>query len=528
MKKDNTSNTLTYFINRLSIPVTRQSITDELQKHPEHSSLLAISDLLNNWNVPNAAYEFTIDELLSAKLPTPFIAYFGSKIAVIDHLDENHVVITRDSWRKHKLEIDEFKKGYSGFILIAEKEDNSGEADYKKKYRKQTADDLRLPFVLGVSAIILLSFLILKFNYTVFFNWQVALLTILKTSGLITTILLLTQSIDSNNPFIRKICGNDKDKKCNAILSSDAAKVSEELSWSEVGFFYFCGTWLALLFNSTHASTFLVLAIFNVISLPYTFYSIHHQWKVAKQWCLLCSIVQVLLWLEFFALLPSLLKPISYPSLTELGGLVIMMIIPIVAWVFIKPYLLLSKQIHPLKNQLRKFKYNIELFKKLLNDEVKYSVPEEQDSIILGNSEAENVITVVSSPYCQSCAKAHQVLDEWLEYRNDIKVQVIFSTQTNDKEDTKTQIATHFLSLQKNINNSSLRKAIKDWYEQKQKNYEIWAQKFPLSNTIAVDSTLDTQRQWCKLAGVTDTPTIFINGRKLPHSYEPEDIKYFI
>src|SRR5471030_1680876 len=117
--------------------------------------------------------------------------------------------------------------------------------------------------------------------------------------------LLLMQSIDANNPFIQKLCGEDN-KNCNAILSSKAAKINEFLSWSEVGFFYFAGTWLALLFNSAHIAMLQALAVLNIVALPYTFYSIHYQWRVAKQWCVFCCAVQALLWLEFFAFLPYL------------------------------------------------------------------------------------------------------------------------------------------------------------------------------------------------------------------------------
>jgi len=65
------TNNLTWFIKQIGIPVTRQSIVDELQKHPHHSSLLAISDLLNNWHVPDAAYELAFGR--DNRYPTLFI-----------------------------------------------------------------------------------------------------------------------------------------------------------------------------------------------------------------------------------------------------------------------------------------------------------------------------------------------------------------------------------------------------------------------------------------------------------------------
>ncbi len=527
MKADNITAVLNILVKNLNIPVTRQSISDELQKHPDHSSLLAISDLLNNWHVPNAAYELSYDELVSAEVPTPFIAYFSRKeFAVIHQLDDRGATVSNERWNHHNLTTDDFKRLYSGSVLVAEKEDTSGETDYAKKQTKQTLEDARIPFVVISSLIILFTFLLLQSGYLASFNWQIGLLTLFKTAGLTTAVLLLVQSIDTNNPLIQKLCGGDNNKNCNAILSSKAAKITDSLSWSEVGLFYFAGTWLVLLFNSGHTPIIQMLAILNVLSLPYTVYSIYHQWRVAKQWCVLCCTVQGLLWLEFFAFLPALTQPIQLPAMREWASIIMGMAIPVIAWVFIKPYLLLSKQITPLKNQLRTFKYNSELFQKLLNEGVKYSLPAEEHSLVVGNREAENIITMVSNPFCQPCAKAHKGL-EWLNERSDVKLQVIFST-ANDENDPKTQVATHLLSLQQNRDDKSLKKALDDWYDQKQKNYDAWAKEHPLAEKTNSSEALQVNQAWCKMTEIKGTPTLFINGRKLPQNYQPEDLKYFI
>jgi|GEM_PF-5002355 len=47
MRKDNTTHVLAQFTRKPDIPVTRQTIGDELQKHPNYNSLLAFSDRLN-------------------------------------------------------------------------------------------------------------------------------------------------------------------------------------------------------------------------------------------------------------------------------------------------------------------------------------------------------------------------------------------------------------------------------------------------------------------------------------------------
>jgi protein-disulfide isomerase len=237
--------------------------------------------------------------------------------------------------------------------------------------------------------------------------------------------------------------------------------------------------------------------------------------------------VQGILWLEFFSFLPSLLHDLQMLTLVEWSNLVIGMTIPILGWMLIKPYLLQAKQIAPLKAQLRKFKYNKALFNKMMNDEVKYPLPEEEHSLIIGNREAEHIITIVSNPYCQPCSEAHKMLDEWLHRRDDVKLQIVFSTSESE-EDKKNTVASHLMSLQAARNNESLKRALDDWYEQKQKNYEGWAKEYPVKDQTNYKKALHEQREWCKLTEITSTPTLFINGRKLPINYQATDIQYFI
>lgn len=120
-----------------------------------------------------------------------------------------------------------------------------------------------------------------------------------------------------------------------------------------------------------------------------------------------------------------------------------------------------------------------------------------------------------------------EVLNEWITGRPDVKLQVVFST-ANNENDKKTEIAAHLMRMQINGDNAILKNALDDWYEQKQKNYEAWAKLYPAINTSDVSPQLETQKAWCKMTEITGTPTLFINGRRLPQNYQPEDLKYFI
>lgn len=372
--------------------------------------------------------------------------------------------------------------------------------------------------------------LLLKIGYLDSITPSYFYLLTVKSAGVILTVLLLTQSIDQNNSLILKLCsGNDK-KNCSAILNSKAAVVFKGLSWSEVGFFYFAGTFLVLLFCRVPVGLLKLLSISNVLALPYTLYSIYYQLKVAKQWCILCCAVQAVLWLEFLGFLsfsPAIyhLNPIwnGYEVLVFLT----FMTIPAALWLFIKPLLLLAKQVDPLKEQLKNFKYNKNLFNSLLKSQTKYNVPTEDWSISLGNSDASNIITMVSNPFCPPCARTHKILDEWLTFRNDFQVRFIF-TADNTESDSKTVVARHFMALNDCQDKATVRKALHDWYEQNQKNYEVWAKKYPVQLDEKAYFKLNEQSAWCTASDIKYTPTFLLNGYKLPESYQIQDIKYLL
>jgi len=73
-----------------------------------------------------------------------------------------------------------------------------------------------------------------------------------------------------------------------------------------------------------------------------------------------------------------------------------------------------------------------------------------------------------------------------------------------------------------------VKKALNDWYDQKQKDYKAWAKVYPVELDEANYHKLDNQKEWCKMAEVTATPTLLLNGYRLPDIYQLPDLKYML
>ncbi|MCO5945873.1 vitamin K epoxide reductase family protein [Mucilaginibacter flavidus] len=513
----------------LAIGIDPVSIITELEKHPDYPSLLAISDVLTAFDIDNAAYRVDAENI--GTVPCPFIAHTnlnGGDFLTIEKITGDTVLASSDKWNRHTLGLDEFKKMFQGVVLTAE----PSQAYKTTKSLTTVLSLIKNPAIAAVLLLILLGVL-LHNGYFTDLTWQTVLLTLFKTAGLVTSVLLLVQSIDSNNPLVQKLCQASSKTNCNAILSSKAAKVFDGLSWSEVGFFYFAGTWLLLLFGGGSALVWWVLAVLNIVSLPYTVYSIYYQARVAKQWCVLCCTVQALLWLEFASIA---LRTLSFgegrgeATISGLGELIPIftcLLLPVILWMLLKPLLLSRQQLRPLKNQLRKFKYNTELFNNVLVAQPKYSTPDDEWSIVLGNVEASNIITMVTNPYCPPCAKMHASLDDLVNNNGNIQARIVFTANNTDK-DIKTPISRHLMALNELPDKAIVKQALHDWYEQKQKNYEAWAKVYPVQLNEANFYKLDKQSDWVKMAEVTATPTMLLNGYRLPDLYQLPDLKYML
>ena len=522
MKMDNITTVMVKFAAQLNSPLIAQKVYDELLIHPDYPSLLSISDILTALNIENAAFRIDADELIN--VPCPFIAHTtlnDGDFILIHKISESTVIVSNEKWNKHKLSSEEFNKIFAGIVLTANvltpKSINFSGIFIRSKW----------PLInLSLVAIFIYA-IVFHTSYLQNISWQLVSLTIFKTAGLITSILLLIQSIDSNNPLIQKLCKGGSKTDCKNILSSKAAKVFEGLTWSEVGFFYFAGTWLLLLFGGGSIAIKQSLAVLNIVSLPYTFYSIYYQAKVAKQWCVLCCTVQALLWLEFIPLYTVLHSPFMMPDNPEWSSIIISFLLPVILWVLLKPLLLQAQQIDPLKQQLQKFKYNADLFGKLLIDQPKYAQPDEEWSVVLGNAEADNIITMVTNPYCPPCAKTHKLLHELLEQRNDLQARIVFTADNTDN-DLKTPVSRHIMSLHALSDKDIVKQAMYDWYEQKQKDYDAWAKVYPVKLNEAEYNKINKQKAWCEMAEIKGTPTMLLNGYVIPDMYRLNDLKYMI
>lgn len=508
-----------------NVKVSISTIDQTLQEHPDYPSFLSIADSLSKWNIESIAIQTTADKL--PEIPTPFITtYKTGAFVAVKQMIGSEIVIINQYGKEESISINTFLQSWTEQILVVETNNYSGEQGYQQKMRIVLAKSLIISFIpLSIVTIVLLPFI----------NGTTALLPtmylMVKLIGLTATLLLLWYDIDKGNPLLKQICSGIQKANCSAVLNTKAASLGGIITWSEIGFIYFAGSLLFTAFAGINV-VFPVLSLFSLFAVPYIIFSIYYQWKIAKQWCVLCLLVQAALFSE--GLIVAMNSVVSIDAIKNIISnylflAVLAITIPAALWFLIKPLLERLQVAKYEKRSYLQLKYNEEVFWSILQKQPSViNYPSDGLGITIGNPNARHTIIKVCNPYCGPCALAHPELEKIIQQNSDIKARIIFFV-SEDERDFRAKPVRHFLAIDAMDNAELTNKVLDEWYLAGQKDYNTFAAKYPMNGELKKQSDkISKMRQWCDRVNIKYTPTIFVNGYELPGNYKISDINYFL
>ena len=294
----NRQNSFITLLDLLNVKHTNGFSNEYFNEHPHKYNLFGLSQMLSDYGIENAATQIIDKEKDITEIETPFIAHFGGDFVVVYNVELNKVFFL---WKGNELilPISEFSEAWSGVVLFAESSEQSIEPDYKEHRKNDRLNFLKKGALFSVCGLILLFTYIhqfLQFSFTQLFSYSI--FQLLNLAGVFISYLLLLKQMHVQSQYADKICSLFKQNDCNHVLESKAAKLWGIFGWSEIGLGYFSTNVLVLLFFPTFITS---IALINILTLPYSFWSVWYQHTKAKQWCVLCLIVQALLWAIFIA-----------------------------------------------------------------------------------------------------------------------------------------------------------------------------------------------------------------------------------
>ena len=520
---DNCVSVTSRLLHLLDVKVSNNTLKGSILEHANHPSLLAISDALESWNMNVLAATITYGQLIEAK--TACIAQikkdneeFFITIKSCSPTEIHYYNEANDFVKQPKKD---FIKIWTGVTLFAEKTENSGEASYPQKTRIKKSNQV-LAIISGIALFVWVTTSIVSIESML---QSISFLSFLGTSilGVLVSLFLLWYELDAYNPLVQQICTAGKKINCGAVLDAKESKILFGIfNWSEIGFAYFITCLFLILIAGKEIATLLFLGNLSLFSIPIILISFYYQGIRIKQFCMMCLVVQMLLVINLGVAVGTGHYDLSFNMVTS-SVFISFFGITLWLWRVAKPILLNAKQKIDTQRSFNKLKNNPNVFLGLLQGSKPMVHNPNNIGITIGEKEAPYKVIKVCNPYCPPCAAAHPVLETLVD-KGLIALQVIF-TSSPDLENQRALPTRHLMALAAKNDDSLTHKALDDWYLAKEKNYETYAQQYPLNGEVAEQTNkIKAMRDWCDLENITHTPTIYINDHILPKEYSVADL----
>jgi hypothetical protein len=501
--------------------------------------------MLSDYGIENAGTSIHDKENDITEIQTPFIAQFSREFVAVYKVDPDNVSLV---WKgaDHILPVAKFIEAWTGIVLLAETSEKSIEPEYKKHRKAEWINLLKKIALFSACGMIAVLAYIHQSHYN---NAGISILLAVNLAGLYISWLLLQKQMHIESQYADKICSLFKQKDCNNILESEAAKLWGIIGWSEIGFGYFLTNVLILLFSPALIT---YIALINILTLPYAFWSVWYQKTKAKQWCVLCLIVQVLLWAIFIInILFGNLQFISpfgggwgrssfstYLNVQSINVSVSLAeqilnclfvtgcyCVSILGVNMLVPKFNTEKTIQSLRQSINSMKADEQIFTTLLKQQPFFETTDCNSIIRFGNPDSKLRLTVLSNPYCNPCARMHKRIEELLQQvNNEISVQYILSSFEENLNSTNRYLIAACLE----DNGGSILQILSDWFEKGKalKDDYFKNQSLDMENP-EIEAEFQKHEVWKAKTQLRATPTILVNGYQLSESYKVEDLRYF-
>jgi len=521
--------------------VTYSHVERTLLTHPDYPSLLALAESLTEWGVRTEGVRGTVAEL--SQVDYPSIVHLKSRrFAVLEKLENGRATLLEPGRNRLALSLEQFAEVWNGVLLRARAENGAGECDYRQHRRREILTGaVKLLVTVGLPTVFLMSLALGLVQQGMLGAAAPTVLT--KLLGLIVCSVLAAGSLGAGD-LLDSLCPMGRTANCHRVLASPAGRLIG-VSMAEWGLLFFGGGLLAMLIGlsvGVLTDIMIWLALMNLLTLPYTIFSVIYQWLVVRSWCWLCLVVQGIFWLEFW-LYESPLSSFEM-ALTPLPAAAVGLGFALAAaiWAALRRLVLESRRAKPLAFEAARLHSQPEFIQWKLGRIQKIDMGDMPIELELGSRSAEMTLTVVVNPLCGHCSRSfEQLADLRRVSRDNFKVVVRFLVAAQDPLQTTTErlldreVSLRFLVLAEVGDQQRLEQALRAWFSPgegfSRGRYRRWLDRFglrPEAPSARFPAALESQRQWAVRAQVGATPTYFLNGRRLPPGFEPAHLKLLL
>ncbi|MBD3907106.1 cysteine peptidase family C39 domain-containing protein [Chryseobacterium muglaense] len=504
-------------------------LQDKFHNIDERNSLKGIVDACEQLGLKNLPIKISFQDL-AEKIPMPCIINWSSSYFVVIYKIENNIVYLSDpqlglvQYGKEEFIYSWTNNDGKGVVLVIETTDDfykSNEAVSKNRIKKSR----KLLFIALTLLIALLAYRQFLTDFSIF---QIVY-SLLSFTGLLTSLLILQESLGVNNGLASKVCGNSEMdvNECQKVILDKSSFIYKNYTLGDLSLIFFTTIFFLSVFSTINLSYFIIVSLFSIPIIAYTFF--YQMFKI-KQWCRLCLLVSFTLVCiitnTMFAFISFNIFELLNPTIFFILSLFFFSIIWISLRPFIYGYFKFKKKIKKDKN----FKKNYVVFSSLINSttEIDSNSLENLTKIEIGEVNAKSELTLFLSPKCVHCYKVFKEAFKLYEKnKGRIKLSIYLNVNLNNENNTHRIIAKIFMQTYINDGGEIALNLLKRWFID-ETDLEAFVKEYNVQINEEAINSIKSHYNWCNENGFDYSPVKLFNRKVLPDEYQIKKLKYII
>ena len=503
---DNTSEVLYHYLRALHVKVSTMTV-HRLLDTPLGNSMRDISDALDSLHVSNAAYQLPKEYLDELEAPCIVIMNDNdSPFCLIEKIEETHITLSHS--QRLRVSKQQFLQKWTGTVLVGEvTESTIQEKNCKLKDIAMWIQRHQL-LLAGIIAILLILYST-KRNYST----GISLYLVTLCTGLLISSAILYKET-ANSRFLHRFCHIGKTIDCNEVLHSKGSHIIG-MGLGELSLLYFSAL---LLFTLICPHEFYCISIIcSIIAIGFTLYSVIYQLFIIRKGCMLCMLINLIVWSSCVILYIQKGQFNKEFSLSAMLSFTAIACICLTGWLQIKALLKIKEEGKQFKVQFSNL-LNPDNFQKLLFAETQIGAMVNKEIALHNQISSTTQLMIVTNPNCKNCARIHSHIKE---IASNVSISLVLLTFPKDgigEKVAKTIIAAYrtdgwekaITALEEGYKNHKI-KGI-DKYAITAEEQRIWKQ----------------QQIYCSQQHISQTPSMIIDGYYVPEFYQLKELKYVL
>lgn len=526
--------TIKKLFDQLGVSYSNWFLDRYVSQHTQDISISCIHDVLNEYKIPNIPIKITSEDLTRVECPA-IVGLDGQQeeFALLENVEEDHVLFFHPIEGMVRTTLPNFVNRFDGNVILVQKTSYSGEPNFQENRVFDLLKSIRLwaiPILFLIAFGLIIANLLTNHIENIL-GW-IILFTI-HLIGLIVSLLLFSKNRNRENIFLNKICKlgtQSKQLDCDQVLNSEGSKLFSWLSLTDIGIIFFGGGLTLLTLSSfiDDSQVLNFLGMLSALALPFTVFSVYYQGLVVKKWCVLCLVIQVLIWIGFLAFFFLGYVSLFSISLEDLAIIALSYLIPISFLFNMKPSIL---ELNSTESELQLSRIFLDepgFFTRLVEHSNQIPVIPNAGDVNIGNEDADNHILLMISPNCPYCAQVFQELVGLIHtFPNQIKLTIRFFVNNLNK--TNLNWLNKIYLLNDKDEKLQILAFLEDWYANLSSSL-IDQEEVMISptNEDLIKQYLEIQSQWMDQHHFEGTPIVLINGKMFPINLPFKYIRRFL